>query len=238
MGEAIGPMLASAVAVALSPLPLIAVLLILASPHGRANGIAFTAGWLLGLAAVVASVVAAGTALDPARTTPTWSSWLKLGLGTALLLLAARQWRERPRPGRVTAPPAWLLSIDRLTAARSAGLAVVLIVAHPKTLIPAVGGAASIAAAPTGTGVGVGVGITTGIGIGIGGKAVAATLMVLLGSLGTLLPLVVHLVGNDHARHTLGEWRAWTATHNAAIMTAVPLLLGAEYLGAAVSGLA
>ncbi|MFF2615683.1 GAP family protein [Kitasatospora sp. NPDC058046] len=221
MGEAIGPMLASAVAVALSPLPLIAVLLVLASPRGRANGVAFTAGWLLGLAAVSAAVVTAGTALNPARTTPTWSSWLKLALGTALVLLAARQWRERPRPGRVTAPPAWLLSIDRLTAARSAGLAVVLVIAHPKTLVPAVGGAASIAAAPTGG----------------GEKAVAAALMVLLGSLGTLLPLAAHLRGSVQARRTLGEWRAWTATHSAAIMITVPLLLGAEYLGDAVSGL-
>ncbi|WP_416873851.1 GAP family protein [Kitasatospora sp. SC0581] len=221
MGEAIGPMLASAVAVALSPLPLIAVLLALASPRGRANGVAFTAGWLLGLAAVSAAVVTAGTALNPARTTPTWSSWLKLALGTVLVLLAARQWRERPRPGRVTAPPAWLLSIDRLTAARSAGLAVVLVIAHPKTLVPAVGGAASIAAAPTGG----------------GEKAVATALMVLLGSLGTLLPLAAHLRGSAQARRTLGEWRAWTATHSAAIMITVPLLLGAEYLGDAVSGL-
>ncbi|MGW2866942.1 GAP family protein [Kitasatospora sp. NPDC001225] len=221
MGEAIGPMLASAVAVALSPLPLIAVLLVLASPRGRANGVAFTAGWLLGLATVSAAVVTAGTALNPARTTPTWSSWLKLALGTVLVLLAARQWRERPRPGRVTAPPAWLLSIDRLTAARSAGLAVVLVIAHPKTLVPAVGGAASIAAAPTGG----------------GEKAVAAALMVLVGSLGTLLPLAAHLRGSAQARRTLGEWRAWTATHSAAIMITVPLLLGAEYLGDAVSGL-
>ncbi|MFE7532121.1 GAP family protein [Kitasatospora sp. NPDC057542] len=221
MGEAIGPMLASAVAVALSPLPLIALLLILASPRRRANGIAFTAGWLLGLAALVAAVVTAGTALSPARTMPTWPSWLKLTLGVVLLLLAARQWRERPRPGRVTAPPVWLLSIDRLTAARSAGLAVVLVVAQPKTLVPAIGGAASIAAAVT----------------GVGEKAVAAVVMVLLGSLGTLLPLVVHLRGDDHTRHTLGEWRAWTATHSAAIMITVPLLLGAEYVGAAISGL-
>ncbi|MFF4380617.1 GAP family protein [Kitasatospora sp. NPDC001547] len=221
MGEAIGPMLASAVAVALSPLPLIAVLLILASPRGRANGIAFTVGWLLGLAAVTAAVVAAGTALNRAEATPTWPSWLKLALGAVLLLLAARQWRQRPRPGRVTAPPVWLLSIDRLTAARAAGLAVVLVVAHPKTLVPAIGGAASIAAAPTGG----------------GGKAAAAAVLVLLGSLGTLLPLAVHLRADDRTRHALGEWRAWTATHNAAIMTVVPLLLGAEYLGAAVSGL-
>ncbi|MFE4972376.1 GAP family protein [Kitasatospora sp. NPDC056651] len=221
MGETIGPMLASATAVALSPLPLIAVLLILASPRGRVNGVAFTVGWVLGLAAVAGTVVAVGSALNPVRTAPTWPSWLKLTLGLLLLLLAARQWRERPRPGRVTAPPAWLLSIDRLTAVRSAALAAVLVVARPKTLVPAVGGAVSIAAVPTGT----------------GARVTATAALVLLGSLGTLLPLVVHLRGGDHARRALGEWRAWTAAHHAAIMVAVPLMLGAEYLGAAVSGL-
>ncbi|MFH8387892.1 GAP family protein [Kitasatospora sp. NPDC018058] len=221
MGEAIGPMLASAVAVALSPLPLIAVLLILASPRGQTNGLAFTAGWVLGLAAVVAAVLAAGSALSPDTGGPTWSSWLKLVLGALLLLLAAKQWRDRPRPGHVIAPPTWLLGIDRLTPARSVGLAVTLVVAHPKTLLPAVGGAASIAACPT----------------DVGAKALAAALMVLLGSLGTLLPLTVHRLGNDHSIRTLGEWRAWTAAHNAAIMTAVPLVLGAAYLGDALTGL-
>ncbi|WBP90904.1 GAP family protein [Kitasatospora cathayae] len=221
MGEAIGPMLASAVAVALSPLPLIVVLLILASPRGRSNGLAFTAGWVLGLAAVVALVVAAGSALNPGNGEPTWSSWLKLVLGAALLLLAAEQWRDRPRPGHVTAPPAWLLGIDRLTPARSAGLAVALVVARPKTLLPAIGGAASIAAAPPGT----------------GAKVLAAALMVLIGSLGTLLPLAVQLRGADRSLRALGEWRAWTAAHHAAIMTAVPVVLGADYLGGALSGL-
>ncbi|MBO1419619.1 GAP family protein, partial [Streptomyces sp. FH025] len=195
MGEAIGPMLASAVAVAFSPLPLIALLLILASPRGRTNGLAFTAGWLLGLAAVVAAVVTAGCALNPDTAPPTWASWLKLALGTLLLVLAAKQWRERPRPGHVTAPPTWLLAIDRLSAARSAGLAALLVAAHPKTLLPAVGGAASIAAAPAGD----------------GAKAVAAALLVVLGSLGTLLPLAVHRFGGDRSIRTLGEWRAWTA---------------------------
>ncbi|MFD8706469.1 GAP family protein [Kitasatospora sp. NPDC059648] len=221
MGEAIGPVLAPAVAVALSPLPLIAVLLILASPRGRANGLAFTAGWVLGLAAVVAAVVAAGLALDPADRAPTWPSWLKLALGAALLVLAAEQWRNRPRPGHVTAPPAWLLGIDRLTPARSAGLAVALVVTRPRTLLAAVGGAASIAAARPGT----------------GAMAVASAVLVLIGSLGTLLPLAVQLRGADRAAHSMGEWRAWTAAHNAAIMIAVPLVLGADYLGSALAGL-
>ncbi|MFG3227703.1 GAP family protein [Kitasatospora sp. NPDC048194] len=221
MGEAIGPMLASAVAVALSPLPLIAVLLILAAPRGRTNGLAFTAGWVLGLGVVATVVVVAGNALDPDDGRPTWSYWLKLGLGTLLLLLAVRQWRDRPRPGHITAPPTWLLGVDRLTAARAAGLAVTQVVGHPRTLLPAVGGAASIAAAPTGA----------------GAKAVAAALLVLIGSLGAIVPLTVHRRGTERSIRALGEWRAWAATHSAAITTTVPAVLGAAYLGDALAGL-
>ncbi|MEU9046011.1 MULTISPECIES: GAP family protein [unclassified Kitasatospora] len=218
MGEAVGSMLASAVAVALSPLPLITVILILATPRGRTKGLAFTAGWVLGLAVPVAVTLAVGSALNRVQTTPTWSSWLKLALGALLLLSAARQWHDRPRAGHVTAPPAWLQGIDRFSPARSAGLALALVARSPRSLLPAVGGAASIAATATGT----------------GAEAVAAALLVSIGSLCTLLPLAVH--PRDGAR-TLGEWRAWTATHQAAVLTTVPAVLGAEYLGDAVSGL-
>ncbi|GAB7186721.1 GAP family protein [Kitasatospora sp. Ki12] len=232
MGEAVGSMLASAVAVAISPLPLISVILVLTAPHrqarrtgtaspaGRANAVAFTAGWLLGLAAPTALVVVAGTALTRAQTAPTWSSWLKLALGALLLLSAARQWHDRPRAGHVTPPPAWLRAVDRFTAARSAGLALALAAGSPRTLLPVVGGAASIAATSTGP----------------GAEALAAALLVVIGSLCTLLPLAVHLVrGGARSARVLGEWRAWTATHQAAILTTVPVVLGAGYLGDAVS---
>jgi hypothetical protein len=44
MGTVIGQILPLAIGVALSPLPIIAVILILTTPAGRANGIAFTGG--------------------------------------------------------------------------------------------------------------------------------------------------------------------------------------------------
>ncbi len=52
MGAAIGEMLPLAIGIAISPLPIIAVILILTTPKGRSNGLAFLGGWLLGLAAV------------------------------------------------------------------------------------------------------------------------------------------------------------------------------------------
>ncbi|MER7755418.1 GAP family protein [Kitasatospora sp. NPDC097643] len=221
MGEAVGSMLASAAGIAISPLALIAMVLVLATPRGRANGLALAAGWVGALAAVVAVVVAVGSGPGGGDGRPTWSSWLRFALGVLLVLLAARQWRDRPREGHVRAPPPWMREMDRFTVARSAGLGAVLVAAGPKDLALAVGGAAGIATAPAGG----------------AGKAVAGVLMVLVGSLCVLLPLGVHLLGGASSARILGEWKAWLAAHHAAIDTTVLAVLGAAYLGDAVTGL-
>ncbi len=49
MGAAIGQSLPLAIGVALSPMSIIAVVLLLTTPRARANGPAFVLGWLLGL---------------------------------------------------------------------------------------------------------------------------------------------------------------------------------------------
>ncbi|MEV7028239.1 GAP family protein [Kitasatospora sp. NPDC093558] len=222
MGEAVGAMLVSAAGIAISPQPLIAVILLPATPRGRANALALTAGWTATLGAIAAIVVAGGSRLGSEGGEPTWSWWLKLTLGVLLVLLALMQWRDRPREGHVTAPPGWMRSVHRYTAPRSAALGASLVAASPKNLVLAVGGAASIAA-------------STANGAG---KAVAAALMVFLGSLCALLPLAARLLRGDGSARTLDEWKAWTAAHHAAITTTVLAVLGTSYVGDAVTGLA
>ena len=56
MGEAIGEILPLALGVAISPVPIIAVILMLLSPRAGASSTAFTAGWVLGVAVVVTVV--------------------------------------------------------------------------------------------------------------------------------------------------------------------------------------
>ncbi|MFE5393588.1 GAP family protein [Streptomyces sp. NPDC056568] len=224
MGDAIGSMLTSAVGIAISPLPLIAVILMLATPRGRANGIAFTAGWTVSLAALVTVVVLAGSG---ARAThdngpASWTLWLKLALGVLFLLMGTKQFKDRPREGHQVKPPSWMQAIDSFTPPKSAGLAAALAVANPKNLVLAVGGAVSIASSTAST----------------GGKAVAAALMIVIASLCTVLPLGVYLLGGERSARVLGEWKAWMAAHNAAIMTTVLIVLGVKYVGDAISGLA
>ncbi|MFD4948984.1 GAP family protein [Streptomyces sp. NPDC058409] len=196
MGDAIGQMLASAVGIAISPLPLIAVILMLATPKGRANGTAFTAGWVSSLAVLVTVVVLAGSGADAATgdgEPATWTGWLKLALGALFLLMGVKQIRDRPREGHDAEPPGWMKAIDSFTPGKSAGLAAALAVANPKNLVLAVGGAVSIASSTASA----------------GGKTVAAVLMVAIASLCTVLPLGVYLVGGAKSTKVLGDWKAW-----------------------------
>src|SRR4051794_10253770 len=100
MGQAIGDFLPSAVGVAISPLPIIAVVLMLVTPRGRLNGPLFVVGWAFGLGIVgtIVLVVADGAgATDDAGAT--WVDVLFLVLGVLLILIAAKQWRGRPHEG-------------------------------------------------------------------------------------------------------------------------------------------
>jgi hypothetical protein len=73
MGAAIGDVLGLAAGVAVSPLPIVAMILILATPRGRANGTLFGVGWLAGLAVLgtvvllLAGPAGASTGCDRAR---------------------------------------------------------------------------------------------------------------------------------------------------------------------------
>ena len=64
MGEAIGELLPAAVGVAISPLPIVAVVLMLVAARGRSTGPAFLAGWLFGVAGAGAVVLLVASGAD------------------------------------------------------------------------------------------------------------------------------------------------------------------------------
>ena len=107
MGQAIGQVLAFAVGVALSPVPIIAVVLMLATPKGRVNGPAFLGGWVLGLAVLGTAVllIASGAAASKHGAPATWVSIVKLVLGVGLLLLAAPAMARAPSRRRAARAP-------------------------------------------------------------------------------------------------------------------------------------
>ena len=123
MGEAVGQSLPLAIGVALSPVPIIAVVLMLTTPRARANGPAFVLGWLLGLGVVgglVLALAGPGGASEDGQPAA-WVSWLKLLLGLLLLLVAVRQFRGRPHEGEEAPLPKSMGAIDRFTPPQALG---------------------------------------------------------------------------------------------------------------------
>ena len=210
MGAAIGDILGLAAGVAVSPLPIVAMILVLATPRGRASGLLFGVGWLAGLAVLGAVVLALAGPADASDggEPAAWTGWLKL-------LLAARQWRGRPAPGAEPELPRWMASIDRLRPGGALGLGALLSAVNPKNAALTIAAAATIA----------------GTGLPGGEQAVVLAVFVLIGSVGVLAPLVVYLVAGEGAARTLDDWKTWAATHNAAVMAVLFLVFGFKLVG-------
>ncbi|WP_027008082.1 GAP family protein [Conexibacter woesei] len=224
MADAIGQVLSLAVGVAISPVPIIAVVLMLATPRGRVNGPAFLAGWLLGLAVVGTIVLVASNgagATDSDATPATWVSWLKIVLGVLLVLVAVRQWRGRPQAGEAGTLPKWMQAVDTFTPGRAVAMGVALSAINPKNLLLTVGAAAAIAQADVST----------------GDEVVALAVFVVIGTLGPGAPVLISWFMGSRSREILDGLKAWMGMHNAAIMAVLCLVIGARLAGDGISGL-
>ncbi|WP_116948881.1 GAP family protein [Jiangella endophytica] len=223
MGEAIGAVLPLGVGVALSPLPIVAVVLMLGSRRGRVNGPVFLLGWILGLAVVGTAVLLLAAAAGPADDgePSAWVGWLKLALGVLVLLLAVRSWRKRPTGDDEPELPGWMSALDTWSARRALGLGAALAAVNPKNLMLTVAAGAAIAQTD----------------IDAAEQAVALAVFVLIGALGPGLPVALTFALGDRATTMLAELKTWLARHNAAVLTVVLLLIGTKLIGDGIAGL-
>jgi hypothetical protein len=213
MGQGISEVLPFAIGIAISPVPIIAVILMLFSARARTNGPAFLVGWVLGLAVVsgVVYVVADSANAAGDSTASDTVSWVKIGLGVLLLALARRNWAKRPKPGEAAPLPRWMDAVDRMNPGRAFGLAVLLSVVNPKNLALTIGAA---------------VGLGQLGSLSTGDVVVALAVFVVLASVTIAGPVLYDLLGGDGARAKLDELKSWLTTHNAAVMAVLLLVFG------------
>lgn len=222
MRHAIGDILPMAIGAAISPIPIIGVVLMLVTPRARTNGPMFIVGWVLGLAIVGAiglTVASAAGASDDGSSSD-GADTVQIVFGVLLILLALRQWRSRPKPGEEVPMPKWMATIDRFTAMKSAGFGVVLSAVNPKNLILSLAAATSIAATD----------------ISGADQAIAYAVYVVIATLGVGLPVVIYFVMGQRAQAILDDIKTWLAHHNAAIMAVLFLVIGAKILGQGIAG--
>jgi threonine/homoserine/homoserine lactone efflux protein len=223
MGQAIGEFLPAAVGVALSPIPIVAVVLMLGSARGRVNGPAFLVGWIGGILVVgtvlllVAGAVGGHEDGEPA----TWVSWLELALGLILMRLALKQFRTRPRGDDEPETPKWMGTIDAFTPAKAAGAGLALSSINPKNLVLLLAAVASIAQA----------------GLPAGEQGLCLVVFAVIATLGAATPVFISFALGGRSASLLARLKTWMIRNNAVILAIILLVIGVKVLGDAVAGL-
>jgi hypothetical protein len=193
------------------------MILVLATPRGRANGLLFGVGWLAGLAILDAVVLAlAGPAGASEGGEPAaWTGRLKLLLGVLGAAAGGAAVARPPRPGGGTGDAQVDGEHRQAPARRGAGPRRPPVRGHPKNAALTIAAAATIA------------------GAGLPGReqAVVLAVFVLIGSVGVLAPLVVYLFAGEGAARTLDSWKTWAATNNAAVLAVLFLVFGFKLVG-------
>jgi hypothetical protein len=226
VGKLIGELLPLAVALAAGPLPIIAIMLILASDGARAKGVGFVAGRVAGLGLFVGAALLIFSVIDdPAlghRGHPSPAVAIaRIAIGVALIGLAGRKWHRRNAEtnGR---PSPLVRRVDGLTARGSFGLGLVVTAIDPASISLGVLVGLDIAAAR--------LPVVTGVLVAVG--------FVLVSTVTVTGPLLAYLAGGDAARRWLADLKVWLLANEKAVMMVLFLLVGAILIGRGIRELA
>ena len=217
MSTVIGEILPLALGIAISPIPIIAAILMLLSPKARGTSIGFLLGWVLGVVVAVVVFTFVSSLLTPSDgdDSKPIAGTVKIVLGVVLLLLAVRQWRSQPARGTDPPLPKWMAAIDSMTAVRALLLGLALSALNPKNLLM------SVAA-----GVAIGFG-----GLSFGESALVTAIFTIIAASTVGAPVIAYLIAADRMAAPLESLRQWLVEHNAAVMAVLLLVIGVVLIG-------
>ena len=223
MGQVISNLLYKAIGVALSPVPIIVVILMLLSKRARSNSLAFLLGWVLSLAVVGSVVLLLANAghVSGGGTPARVAYMIKLLIGVGLLYMAYRTWQRRATHGKVQELPPWTEKIDAVSPRKAFTFAALLAVTNLKIVGMTLGAALLIAL----------------------GKLrdpqpwIALAVFVVLASTFIALPVLYYLVARASAEKAIADWKDWLSANNSVASIVLFLILGINFVGDGLAGL-
>lgn len=197
-----------ALVIALSPITVIPAVLVLHAPRPRPAGIAFLGGWVLGLVALTALFVGASDLLGGMhKTPPTWASWLRVALGSALIAFGLLRWLTRRRQGNA---PRWMRSFSTLTPVRAGMTGAVLVALRPEVLILCAAAGLAIGSS----------------NLGDAGEVLAGAVFVAVSASTVAIPILAYVGAGDRLDDALERLKIWMEQNHAAMMAAILIVIG------------
>ncbi|MGW4352178.1 GAP family protein [Nocardia sp. NPDC004582] len=214
----IADLLPLAVGVALSPIPVVAAILMLLSANAGRASAGFALGWVTGIVTVTGLVTAAAASglMRSASQPSVAASVIKTVMGLLLVYIAVRQWGSR----KDDSIPGWIKAIDELGVAKAAGFGLLVSLLNPKNLLLCITAGVTIGTA----------------GLNPTGTAAAVTVFVLLGAASVLVPVGGYAVAADQLRGALARLKNWLQANNHTVIAVVFMVMGTTAIAKGVSG--
>lgn len=207
-GSILTELIPLALVVALSPLSIIPAILVLHTPRPKPTGLAFLAGWILGLAVLTGVFLELSNLIGGIGTKPPgWASWLRIVVGAALIVFGVYRWATRKKSEHM---PGWMTRMSTLTPAKAGVTAVVLTVVNVKVLL-----------------------ICAAAGLAIGSSGIntpavwaAEVWFVVIAASTVALPILGYAVSGDRLDPALNRLKAWMERQHATLVAAILVVIG------------
>jgi Sap, sulfolipid-1-addressing protein len=198
--------------VALSPVSIVAVILLLGTKHPLLNPLAFAVGWMAAIfvIGVIGLAVLSGEDFSPDSTGRTGVAALELAVGVALLIGAFRMLRQVPaEPPADQAQPGWMSRIEGLKPPTALIAGAVLFIVNLGDVMVALVATATILKAEVST----------------SESVVALVVFTAVASVTIIGPVVLYAAAPTRSAAVLESWKAWLSVPRNT-MIAVFVLIG------------
>jgi hypothetical protein len=207
-GSVLSALVPLALVIAISPLTIIPAVLVLQAPRPRPSSLAFLGGWLFGLGALTALFVAGSGVLGGMhKSPPAWESWLRVVLGSALIVFGIYRWLTRESHAE---SPKWMRSFATISPKRAGITGLVLTLVRVDVLVMC---------------------LVAGLDIGtreLSGPAelISAAFFVTVSGSTVAIPILAYAGAGHRLDDTLARLKDWMEKNNAALLAAILVLIG------------
>jgi hypothetical protein len=197
-----------ALVVSVSPLSVIPAVLVLQTPRPRPTGLAFLAGWTVGLVALTAGFIASSDALTGLHNKPPlWASWTRVVLGLALIAFGVYRWTKRDGH---TESPKWMRSFETFTPARALVAGLILVVIRVEVLTMC-----ALAGLAIGSG-----------NLGTAGELITGAIYIAVAASTVAIPVLAYVAAGHRMDAPMARLKEWMDKNNAAMLAVVLVLIG------------
>lgn len=217
MQDVVGSLLPLAMAIALGPIPIIAIALMMQTSAPGRTSAGFTLGWVIGIVSLsvvltgISSVVPEGDAEHPRH----WIGVVQIVLGILLILLAIKKIKSRPTGDAEAEMPRFLGSLTSTTPAKSVLVGFVAAGVNPKHIA---------FVAPVGT-------MIVDHGLSIGEVGIAIAIFTLLASATVIGPTIAWRFVPDRVEGLVAVALGWMVRNMNVVSAAILLLIGTNVIG-------